>query len=156
MLPAADQGDLGTCWAFASLAAVETSMAEEDRARLSADHMIWQNGFGTGTDGGDYGMAMAYLLAWKGPVLEEQDPYWGRDVAGGPGAGLPRTGDPDFAGKGLRGDQAGGSMSTAAWESAVYIPADFGKTGAENSKRENFGRGRRFATRELRRRTTIS
>ena len=50
-------------------------MAEEDRARLSADHMIWQNGFGTGTDGGDYGMAMAYLLAWKGPVLEEQDPY---------------------------------------------------------------------------------
>ena len=75
MLPAADQGDLGTCWAFASLAAVETSMAEEDRARLSADHMIWQNGSGTGTDGGDYGMAMAYFLAWKGPVLEEQDPY---------------------------------------------------------------------------------
>lgn len=26
-------------------------------------------------DGGDYIMSMAYLMAWKGPVLEQDDPY---------------------------------------------------------------------------------
>ncbi len=25
--------------------------------------------------GGDYIMSMAYLLSWRGPVLEEEDPY---------------------------------------------------------------------------------
>lgn len=25
--------------------------------------------------GGEYTMSMAYLLAWQGPVLEEEDPY---------------------------------------------------------------------------------
>ncbi len=129
MLPAADQGDLGTCWAFASLAAVETSMAEEDRARLSADHMIWQNGFGTGTDGGDYGMAMAYLLAWKGPVLEEQDPY---------GDGMSPEGlEPVCHVQEIRilPEKDYEAIKRAVYEyggveSAVYIPADFGKTGA--------------------------
>ena len=128
MLPAADQGDLGTCWAFASLAAVETSMAEEDRARLSADHMIWQNGFGTGTDGGDYGMAMAYLLAWKGPVLEEQDPY---------GDGMSPEGlEPVCHVQEIRilPEKDYEAIKRAVYEyggveSAVYIPADFGKTG---------------------------
>lgn len=129
MLPAADQGDLGTCWAFASLAAVETSMAEEDRARLSADHMIWQNGFGTGTDGGDYGMAMAYFLAWKGPVLEEQDPY---------GDGMSPDGlEPVCHVQEIRilPEKDYEAIKRAVYEyggveSAVYIPADFGKTGA--------------------------
>ena len=129
MLPAADQGDLGTCWAFASLAAVETSMAEEDRARLSADHMIWQNGFGTGTDGGDYGMAMAYLLAWKGPVLEEQDPY---------GDGMSPEGlEPVCHVQEIRilPEKDYEAIKRAVYEyggveSAVYIPADFGKTGS--------------------------
>ena len=128
MLPAADQGDLGTCWAFASLAAVETSMAEEDRARLSADHMIWQNGSGTGTDGGDYGMAMAYLLAWKGPVLEEQDPY---------GDGMSPEGlEPVCHVQEIRilPEKDYEAIKRAVYEyggveSAVYIPADFGKTG---------------------------
>ena len=132
MLPAADQGDLGTCWAFASLAAVETSMAEEDRARLSADHMIWQNGFGTGTDGGDYGMAMAYFLAWKGPVLEEQDPY---------GDGMSPEGlEPVCHVQEIRilPEKDYEAIKRAVYEyggveSAVYIPADFGKTGSGES-----------------------
>ena len=35
-----DQGDQNTCWAFASVTALETSMKEEERIPLSADHMI--------------------------------------------------------------------------------------------------------------------
>ena len=43
---------------------------------LSADHMSIHNSFGISQNsGGDYSMAMAYLLAWQGPVSEEDDPY---------------------------------------------------------------------------------
>lgn len=71
-----DQGNLGTCWAFASLTALTTAMPEEMRQQLSADHMSLQNSFGLSQDmGGDSSIAMAYLLAWQGPVPEKEDPY---------------------------------------------------------------------------------
>lgn len=71
-----DQGDLGTCWAFAALNALQTSLMPEQQLLLSADHMSLQSGFSiTQDDGGDYAMSLAYLAAWKGPVLEEEDPY---------------------------------------------------------------------------------
>lgn len=76
VLAAPDQGDLGTCWAFASLAALSTSMPQEMAVPLSADHMTLKNSFGLGqNDGGDYAMSSSYLLAWQGPVAEEEDPY---------------------------------------------------------------------------------
>lgn len=69
-----DQGTFHTCWAFASLKALETTV--KDGVELSADHMSLHNGFGLGQDdGGDYAMASAYLLSWQGPVAEAVDPY---------------------------------------------------------------------------------
>lgn len=69
-----DQGAFNTCWAFASLKALETT--RKDGMALSADHMSLHNSFGLGQDaGGDYSMASAYLLAWQGPVAEGGDPY---------------------------------------------------------------------------------
>ena len=71
-----DQGEYGTCWSFASLSALESAMRPAADPTYSADHMTLQNGFSLEPDqGGDYTMAMAYLLSWTGPVPEEADPY---------------------------------------------------------------------------------
>ncbi len=71
-----DQGTLGTCWAFASLTALESALLPEERLDFSEDHMTLHHAFSTGqNDGGDYTMSMAYLTAWQGPVLEKDDPY---------------------------------------------------------------------------------
>ncbi|MCF0142189.1 MAG: hypothetical protein HUJ75_02300 [Parasporobacterium sp.] len=71
-----NQGNFGACWAFAALSAVESSLLPEEYADFSAEHMMYNSGFGLSpTDGGDYLMAMAYLSGWRGPVYEEDDPY---------------------------------------------------------------------------------
>lgn len=71
-----NQGGYGTCWAFSSLMAMETTLLPEERWDFSPDHMSRRNSFSmTQEEGGQYAMSMAYLLAWQGPVTEEEDPY---------------------------------------------------------------------------------
>lgn len=71
-----NQGSLGTCWASATVGALETSLLPEESVRFSVDHMTMRNSFHlTQNDGGEYTMGMAYLTAWQGPVYEKDDPY---------------------------------------------------------------------------------
>lgn len=71
-----DQGALGTCWAFATLTALESTLLPEEKLLFAEDHMTLCNSFNQGqNDGGDYTMSMAYLASWQGPVRAEDDPY---------------------------------------------------------------------------------
>ncbi|MDF2821723.1 MAG: uncharacterized protein K0R15_2164 [Clostridiales bacterium] len=71
-----NQGPLGTCWAFANIAALETSLLPFSYWNFSEDHMSQNTGYNISqTTGGNNMMATAYLLSWKGPVREKDDPY---------------------------------------------------------------------------------
>ena len=71
-----NQGTYGTCWAFAAISALESSLMPEENLLFSVDHMSMSNSFNVNQyDGGEYTMGMAYLAAWQGPVYEKYDPY---------------------------------------------------------------------------------
>lgn len=77
-----DQGTKSTCWAAASLAALESSLLPEEEYSFSTDNMSLENSFGLSQNvGGEYTMSLAYLVSWQGPVLEEDDPYDGEGEA---------------------------------------------------------------------------
>ena len=71
-----DQGRYGTCWAFASLASLESSLLPGAATDYSENNLAQRSGFALGYDsGGNSFMAAAYLLRWDGPVAEADDPY---------------------------------------------------------------------------------
>ena len=74
-----DQGSSGTCWAYAALTALETSLLPEEAHTFSRAHLLQMNSFDTDEElGGESSMALAYLLAWQGPV---EEPWNGSDSA---------------------------------------------------------------------------
>lgn len=134
-LSAPDQGSFRTCWAFAALKALETALPEELRTELAADHMSLKNSFGLPvSNGGDYSIAAAYLLAWQGPVPAESDPYGDGEtpdnmepVCHVQGVQMPEAGDREAIKRAI--------LMYGGVQSSIYMPV-FGDTEWERFYRE--------------------
>jgi C1A family cysteine protease len=71
-----NQGPLGTCWAFATMAALESRLLPDEEWNFSENHISMQHGYNADQNqGGEFRMALSYLTRWAGPVREEDDQY---------------------------------------------------------------------------------
>ena len=77
-----DQKNSGSCWAFSTLAALESYLLKYENTSYDLSENNMKNLIGAyglnGTDwydGGNHYMSLAYLLRWSGPVNESQDPF---------------------------------------------------------------------------------
>ena len=74
--PVRDQGACGSCWAFAAMAATESSLLPSQKRDFSEQHIITKHGFKGGPcAGGNINQAIAYMARWSGPLNESDLPY---------------------------------------------------------------------------------
>jgi C1A family cysteine protease len=93
LTPIKQQGSTGTCWAFAAIGSLESSLlpyetwdfSENNMKNLDSNSYPW--GFDRGyNDGGCWEEATAYLTRYSGPVTSAQDPF--NEYSGTSPAGL--------------------------------------------------------------------
>ena len=82
--PVKNQGPDGNCWAFASIATLESCILKAlgttyDFSEVNMKNiMAWFSDYGWNflpNAGGTFDMAIAYLTSWLGPVYEDDDSY---------------------------------------------------------------------------------
>lgn len=73
-----DQGTIGTCWSFAAIASLESTLLSSTGIvnDFSEINPVVYSGFDIGpNDGGNADMMAAYLSRWSGPIDEKSQPY---------------------------------------------------------------------------------
>jgi len=76
LTPIRNQGQCGSCWAFATMGALESSFKPLQERDFSEQHLIRNHGFqGDPCEGGNFYQAIAYLARWAGPMDESDIPY---------------------------------------------------------------------------------
>ncbi|MCR5145241.1 MAG: cell surface protein [Lachnospiraceae bacterium] len=69
-----NQDNTSTCWAQAAVGALESSLLPEEECTFNVENMISKNNYNVDfSNGGDYTMAVSYLLSWTGPTDNESD-----------------------------------------------------------------------------------
>lgn len=71
-----NQGMEGTCWAYATLSAMESSLLPNENYEFSRKHLLGYSAkYANIKNGGDYSFSMAYLASWNGPVSDNANGY---------------------------------------------------------------------------------
>lgn len=71
-----DQGQEGTCWAYATLSAMESSLLPNEKYEFSRKHLVdYSATYNKNRNGGDYTFSLAYLTSWHGPVSDNANGY---------------------------------------------------------------------------------
>ncbi len=76
LTPIKDQGQCGSCWAFATYGSLESYLSPVETLDFSENNLKNTHGFSISCcNGGNHFMSTAYLSRWSGPLLESSDPY---------------------------------------------------------------------------------